>query len=164
MTAATASGAWRKNISYELLKVNLLAICAASGFHVDTLDLYSARQRAVFTKQAAEELGVKEDIIRRDLGRVLLKLEELQDEQIAKGAGAEAGSTVDAERGGTSRRAGAAARSAAARPHPGRLRALRRGGRRDQQAGRLPGRRLAAAGSAAGRASCNRARPPAKAR
>jgi hypothetical protein len=51
---------------------------------VDTLDLYSARQRSVFTKQAAEELGIKEEVLRRDLGRVLLKLEELQDEQIKK--------------------------------------------------------------------------------
>jgi hypothetical protein len=33
-------------------------------------------------KQAAEELGIKEEVIRRDLGRLLLKLEELQDEQI----------------------------------------------------------------------------------
>jgi hypothetical protein len=49
---------------------------------VDTLDLYSARQRTVFMKQAAEELGVKEEVIRRDLGHVLLKLEELQDQQI----------------------------------------------------------------------------------
>ena len=55
-----------------------------SGFHVDTLDLYPARQRTVFLKQAAEELGVKEDVIRRDLGHVLLKLEELQDEQIKR--------------------------------------------------------------------------------
>ena len=49
---------------------------------MDTLDLYAARQRSIFTKQAAEELGVKEEVIRRDLGQVLLKLEELQDEQI----------------------------------------------------------------------------------
>ena len=55
-----------------------------SAFHVDTLDLYVARQRSVFTKQAAEELGLKEEVIRRDLGRVLMKLEELQDEQIKK--------------------------------------------------------------------------------
>jgi hypothetical protein len=44
--------------------------------------LYSARQRSIFVKHASEELGIKEDVIRRDLGRVLLKLEELQDEQI----------------------------------------------------------------------------------
>ena len=75
-----------KNLSYELLKVNVLVSGATprgeQAFHVDTLDLYSARQRGVFMKQAAEELGIKEEIIRRDLGRVLLKLEEMQDEQI----------------------------------------------------------------------------------
>jgi len=75
-----------KNMSYELLKVNLLVSGKTprgeSAFHVDTLDLYSARQRSVFTKQASEELGIKEEVLRRDLGRVLLKLEEMQDEQI----------------------------------------------------------------------------------
>jgi len=75
-----------KNLSYELLKVNLLVSGRTprgeSAFHVDTLDLYSARQRSVFTKQASEELGIKEEVLRRDLGRVLLKLEEMQDEQI----------------------------------------------------------------------------------
>jgi DNA primase catalytic core len=75
-----------KNMSYELLKVNALVSGhtprGESAFHVDTLDLYSARQRGVYMKQAAEELGIKEEVIRRDLGRVLLKLEELQDEQI----------------------------------------------------------------------------------
>jgi DNA primase catalytic core len=75
-----------KNLSYELLKVNVLVSGTTprgeSAFHVDTLDLYVARQRSGFTKQAAEELGIKEEVLRRDLGRVLLKLEELQDEQI----------------------------------------------------------------------------------
>jgi len=77
-----------KNLSHELLKVNVLVSGQTprgeSAFHVDTLDLYSARQRSVFTKQAAEELGIKEEVIRRDLGRVLLKLEELQDAQIKR--------------------------------------------------------------------------------
>jgi DNA primase catalytic core len=75
-----------KNMSYELLRVNVLVSGTTprgeSAFHVDTLDLYSARQRGVFMKQAAEELGIKEEVIRRDLGRVLMKLEEMQDEQI----------------------------------------------------------------------------------
>jgi DNA primase catalytic core len=75
-----------KNMSYELLKVNVLVSGKTprgeSAFHVDTLDLYLARQRGVFMKQAAEELGIKEEVIRRDLGRVLMKLEEMQDEQI----------------------------------------------------------------------------------
>jgi len=41
-----------------------------------------SRPRMAFVKQAAEELGLKEEVIRRDLGRVLMKLEELRDEQI----------------------------------------------------------------------------------
>lgn len=72
-----------KNLSHELLKVNVL-VSRGERFYVDTLDLYSARQRAAFTKQAAEELEVEEDVLKRDLGRVLLKLEKLQEEQIRK--------------------------------------------------------------------------------
>jgi DNA primase len=72
-----------KNLSHELMKVNVL-VSRQEAFHVDTLDLYAARQRAAFIKQASDELGVKEDAIRKDLGRVLLKLEELQDEAIKK--------------------------------------------------------------------------------
>ena len=49
---------------------------------MDTLDLYQARPRGVFIKQAAVELGMKEDLIKRDLGRVLLKLEALQEARI----------------------------------------------------------------------------------
>ena len=75
-----------KNMSYELLKVNVLVSGTTprgeSAFHVDTFDLYAARQRSSFTKQAAEELGIKEEVIRRDLGHVLMKLEEMLDEQI----------------------------------------------------------------------------------
>ena len=80
-----------KNLSYEQLRVNVLAsrtgsgeLATDTGYHVDTFDLYAARQRALFIKQAAEELAVKEDVIKKDLGKVLLKLEELQDEQIRR--------------------------------------------------------------------------------
>ncbi len=72
-----------KNLSYEQLRVNVLA-ARGDVFHVDTFDLYAARQRALFIKQAAEELALKEDVIKKDLGQVLLKLEELQDEQIRR--------------------------------------------------------------------------------
>jgi DNA primase len=74
-----------KNTSFEVMKVNLLCSSskpAGDGFHVDTVDLYSARQRAAFVKQAAEELGVKEDVLKHDLGRLLLKLEELQEQRL----------------------------------------------------------------------------------
>jgi len=65
------------------LKVNLFVSCEGGGFHVDTLELYSARQRAAFLKQAAEELGVEERILKKDLGEVLQRLEE-QQEQAAR--------------------------------------------------------------------------------
>jgi DNA primase catalytic core len=71
----------RKNSSYEVMKINLL-VNSPAGLHVDTLDLYAAKARQQFAKQAAAELGVEESAIQRDLGRVLLKLEELQDQLI----------------------------------------------------------------------------------
>ncbi|MEI9985778.1 MAG: hypothetical protein WDN69_22905 [Aliidongia sp.] len=51
-------------------------------FHVDTLDLYNARARAGFIAQAAIELQIAEAVLKTDLGRVLCKLEELQDAAI----------------------------------------------------------------------------------
>lgn len=87
-----------KNLAYDTLKVNLLVSRAAQGgasvagagcagaigerFYVDTLDLYAARARASYTTQAAVELGVSEEVIRADLGTVLLQLETLQDAAI----------------------------------------------------------------------------------
>lgn len=70
-----------KNLAYDTLKVNLL-VSWGERFYVDTLDLYAARARASYTTQAAVELGVAEDVIRADLGRVLLQLEALQDAAI----------------------------------------------------------------------------------
>ena len=72
-----------KNLSYELLKVHL-QVRAGALFHVDTVDLYAAKQRAAFVKQAAAETGIGEEVLKADLGQVLLKLEELQD-QLIKG-------------------------------------------------------------------------------
>ena len=74
---------FEKNLSYGALKVNLMARCS-DLFHVDTLDLYQARQRAAFVHQASVELGQAEERIKRDLGQILLKLEALQADQIKK--------------------------------------------------------------------------------
>ena len=75
-----------KNTSGDLLKVNLrilgVNVHGDMALHVDTLELNAARQRMAFVKQAAAELGIKEEIVRRDVGQVLFKLEELRDEQI----------------------------------------------------------------------------------
>jgi energy-coupling factor transporter ATP-binding protein EcfA2 len=72
-----------KNQSFNVMKVNL-RVMAGSLYHVDNLDLYCARHRTGFINTAAAELQLKSEIIKRDIGKVLLKLEDLQDEQIKK--------------------------------------------------------------------------------
>jgi len=75
----------------EALKVNVLVTCsgaeeltpaaAEAGLHVDTLDLYQAKARAAFAKLTSLELGLEESVIQHDLGRLLLKLEQVIDER-----------------------------------------------------------------------------------
>jgi DNA primase len=72
-----------KNLAVGVLKVNLM-VAHDTAFHVDTLDLYAARARAVFVQQAAGELRVPEAVLKIELGRVLLKLEQLQDASIGQ--------------------------------------------------------------------------------
>jgi len=89
-----------KNLSPDVLKVNLLA-SIGEAFYVDTLDLYAARQRASYLTHAAIELQVKEDILKSDLGRVLLALEAQQQAAIAQAlqpAEPPAATMTDAER------------------------------------------------------------------
>jgi DNA primase catalytic core len=70
-----------KNLSAEVLKLNVLA-SKGEAYHVDSFDLYAARARAHYITQAAKELACREDVIKLDLGRILLKLEALQAERI----------------------------------------------------------------------------------
>jgi DNA primase len=86
-----------KNPSFDALKVNLLVSRPAfdgpgESLHVDSFDLYQQRPRQAFAKQAATELGVKEEVVKTDLGKILLKLEALQAERLA--AEAEQAKTV----------------------------------------------------------------------
>ena len=67
-----------KNLSFHQLKVNVM-VSRGAAFHVDLFDLYAARHRQAFQKLAAGELELKEEVIKSDFGRVLLKLEELQE-------------------------------------------------------------------------------------
>lgn len=86
-----------KNPNLDALKVNLLVSRPAfdgpgESLHVDSFDLYQQRPRQAFAKQAATELGVKEEVVKTDLGKILLKLETLQAERLA--AEAEQAKTV----------------------------------------------------------------------
>ncbi|CAK0769528.1 hypothetical protein CCP4SC76_510001 [Gammaproteobacteria bacterium] len=72
-----------KNLSIGVLKVNLM-VANALAFHIDTLDLYGARARALFIQQASGELRIPEAVLKTELGRVLLKLEALQDDNLQR--------------------------------------------------------------------------------
>ena len=76
-----------KNHSSQQLKINVLAVRDGGPgdsplVHLDTLDLYKARSRTSFIKATASELYVDADVIKRDIGTLLLKLEQLQHERI----------------------------------------------------------------------------------
>jgi len=66
-----------KNASTCTLKVALM-VSRDSLVHLDSLDLVKAASRNSFIKAAAAELFVDEETIKRDVGRLLLKLESLQ--------------------------------------------------------------------------------------
>ena len=68
--------------SHGDLRVNILVSRERAGFHIDTVDLYSAKQRTTFIKQIAIEIGVGDDTVKKELGAVLLELEARVDEQI----------------------------------------------------------------------------------
>jgi DNA primase len=80
-----------KVTSFDALRVNVLAArtdtagvgLAGGCFHVDTLDLYSARARSVFLAAAAGELRVEPEVVKSDLGAVLLACEARVEEVIA---------------------------------------------------------------------------------
>jgi len=70
-----------KNTSFDVLKVNVL-VSRGEALHVDSFDLYSAKHRQAFARLAAAELELEDSVLQRELGKVLLKCEELQERQI----------------------------------------------------------------------------------
>lgn len=71
-----------KSASVEQLKIQLY-VKRGEAFFIDKLDLYSSKQRQIFINQACVELGVSDEIIKKDLGKVMLTLE---GEQLKKDA------------------------------------------------------------------------------
>jgi DNA primase catalytic core len=70
-----------RNLSYDSLKV-MLRVARGERLYLDTLDLYAARQRAGFVKQAAEELELAPEVLKGDLATLLLTCEQRQDQLI----------------------------------------------------------------------------------
>ena len=69
------------NHSLQQLRVNVL-VRRDELVHLDTFDLYKAKARASFIKAVASELYAEEETIKRELGPILLQLEQLQLDQI----------------------------------------------------------------------------------
>ncbi|MGM3184503.1 CHC2 zinc finger domain-containing protein [Dickeya oryzae] len=91
---------WQKNTVQDVMKVNVQVRDASTGaLYVDSLDLYSSRQRQGYVSAAAAELGCEASVIKRECGRVLLMLEQKQDDvrQAAEQADNVASVTVSAE-------------------------------------------------------------------
>jgi len=64
------------------------------SIHIDTLDLYQARARTAFVTAAAAELGVAEEVIKGDIGKLLLALESEQEKLITAAHAPKAATTV----------------------------------------------------------------------
>jgi DNA primase catalytic core len=78
-----ARGLDRAAAGGEALKVNLMT-ADGDAFHVDSLDLYSARARAVFVEAASAELDVPASVLKAELGRVLLEIEGVLEARAAE--------------------------------------------------------------------------------
>ncbi len=87
-----------KNGSLEVLKINL-RVLSGELFFLDTFDLYRAKEREHFIRAAAEETNLEAELLKRDLGKVLLALESVQEARLKlpeEDAGAEIDMTSEA--------------------------------------------------------------------
>ena len=87
-----------RNRGYDVLKINLrvavlvagpgaaASVAPAERFHVDTLDLYQTRLRHAFVAAATVETGLHADLVKADLGTLLLTLEAVQHQRTAAAA------------------------------------------------------------------------------
>ena len=79
-------GGLEKNGSLEVLKITLRAMTDEGLFHVDSLDLYRDGERRKFIERAAEETLLEKELLKRDLGKLLLALEQAQEKRLNCGA------------------------------------------------------------------------------
>ena len=68
-----------KKAQGQQLRINLM-LRVGDNMHVDSVDLYHAKQRQRFVELACVECGLGEVTVKQDMGRLLLALEELQSE------------------------------------------------------------------------------------
>jgi hypothetical protein len=81
VTGVYACAASRKTPALNRSRSRCAPACG-ERWHLDTLDLCVARQRDNFVAAAAVETNLKPELLKRDLGKVLGKLEELQEARL----------------------------------------------------------------------------------
>ena len=74
-------GGLDKNNSLEVMKV-ALRVRHGETFHLDAFDLLRDGERRRFIERAAEETGLEKELIKRDLGKLLLALEQEQTDRL----------------------------------------------------------------------------------
>lgn len=74
-------GGLEKNSSLEVLRITLRVSCEGL-MHVDSLDLYRDGERRKFVERAADETMLERDLLKRDLGKLLLALEQYQEARL----------------------------------------------------------------------------------
>ncbi|MDI1334584.1 MAG: DNA primase, partial [Lacunisphaera sp.] len=72
-------GGLEKTLGTDALKVTL-RLRVGDRFHLDSLDLAKDGERRRFIERAAEETGLHADLLKRDVGRLLLAVETAQGE------------------------------------------------------------------------------------
>ena len=72
-------GGLEKTVGSDNLKITL-RLKVGERFHLDSLDLAKDGERRRFIERAAEETGLKAELLKRDLGRLLLAVETTQAE------------------------------------------------------------------------------------
>ena len=70
-----------KNNTLEVLRITL-RITSESLMHVDSLDLYRDGERRKYIDRATEETLLSKDLIKRDIGKLLLTLEQHQEDRL----------------------------------------------------------------------------------
>ncbi len=74
-------GGLEKNLSTDALKI-ALRLKVGDKFHLDSLDLARDAERRRFVERAAEETGLHADLLKRDMGKLLLAAEQAQAELV----------------------------------------------------------------------------------
>jgi len=85
-----------KTLGSDHLKIGLRVV-QGERFHLDQVDLMRDAERRRFIERAAEETGLAPELLKRDLGRLLLAVETAQAEMLKPGEAVSVGGNCSPE-------------------------------------------------------------------